>query len=287
LIEALMRLGTALGYYADDEVRVTASGGAVDVAWFRGATARVPLFIFEVETTASSSAANNPLKVFAQKTDVLPKPLFYFHVFLTKSEQTERTELLEEQYGRFNYRVYRGGGIDPTAIVRDVLNQHRRVATDLDIRPLVAALRHPGWANVDLNAVLETVKSEDFRACYVPDYARLSYDDKRFRPHLVRQLTARQPYPAPLADDECWYATFIGSLYAPFLHAGIAARESRDETTMLSRLRGWQEGSTGSTMLQLGPYLGLSQDYDYFVLGAAAPFLALTEALFRSDEARR
>jgi hypothetical protein len=168
LINALVELGVTLGYHSEPEFPVTGSGGAVDVAWCRNVTDQVPLFIFEVETTASSSAANNPLKVFGQMTADFPKPLFFFHVFLSKSENTERINLLQGQYGTQNYRAYRAP-FQATELITDVLNQHRRVVETLAIVRLVRGLQTPGWAGVDVHGVLEAVESEGFRACYVPD----------------------------------------------------------------------------------------------------------------------
>jgi hypothetical protein len=78
VIEGLCLLGEAIGYASDPEYPFTGSGGAVDVAWLRDGDDREPLFVFEVETTASSSAANNPLKVFAQPTTELTDRLLRF-----------------------------------------------------------------------------------------------------------------------------------------------------------------------------------------------------------------
>lgn len=286
LIDALLVLGAALGYVGDSEYQVTESGGAVDVAWLRDRRDRVPLFIFEVETTASSSAANNPLKVFAQPSAELPKPLFFFHVFLSSSERSERIALLERQYGTQNYGTYRIGAGDATDLVKDVLAHQRRVVDKVNILKLVTALQHPAWdpCGLDVDAALVALETERYTACYVPHYTTLSRRDPRFLPHLVRQISSR---PIPWAnEDECWYDTYLGSHWSVPIHLALLAHLLPDqETEMLDRLRTWQEGT--DEMRQIGPYFGLSYDYDKFLLGLSGPLWAFIAALFPSRDAKR
>lgn len=254
LIDALVELGNALGYYSDSEFAVTDTGGAVDVAWCQDPTDTSPLFIFEVETAASSSAANNPLKIFGQTNTDLANPLFLFHVFMSRSENSERIRQLETQYGTQNYRTYRLGLDEATGLVTDVLEQHRRVRNSVHILGLIRALGHDGWSTVNVHEVLEHVEKNGFRACYVPHYARLAYD-RSYRHHFVRELIRREPYPWPTSDHDCWYTTWLGETYSPPLHLGIVAHEHPElEESAVARLRVWQE-KRDISLRQIGPTL--------------------------------
>jgi len=68
VIDGLVKLASAFGYSAEREfpVGTRATSAAVDVAWFAAGDQRVPLMIFEVESSASASMANNAMKVFSQ-----------------------------------------------------------------------------------------------------------------------------------------------------------------------------------------------------------------------------
>jgi hypothetical protein len=79
------------------EHRVTETA-TVDVAWLREGVA-TPLFIFEVETRASGGATNNASKVYGQDNQRLVKPLFFFHVFMARSEGSERITTLDRLFG--------------------------------------------------------------------------------------------------------------------------------------------------------------------------------------------
>jgi hypothetical protein len=285
LITALGDLGVALGYHASEEHVVTKSGGAVDVAWLRSRNDRAPLFIFEVESQASSSAANNPLKVYGQRNEELPKPLFFFHVFLSRSDRSERIDLLRTQYGTQNYRVYRLGAGDSTTLIHDVLEQHRRLTHRVDLLPVIQALAHEALAACDLDSILLDIERLGFTACYVPDYTRLSLMDDQFRSHLARQLMDEEIYENP-AEDGCWYQSYLGYHCAAPLHLAIVARlGTAPETTMLERLRQWQ-GERSDRRVPAAVH-GLSREFDDFVIGWSPPLWTLVGALFSSAEARR
>ena len=143
IIDGLMRLGVALGYVAETErpvERGRPSPPAVDVAWMRGEGQNYPLMIFEVESRATNSAANNPLKVYGQPTDQFEKPLFFFHIFVTAGPETTRIENLRYHYGSYNYRAYKldeGGGGN---LLKDILSQHRRLFRQLSLSLLLNEL---------------------------------------------------------------------------------------------------------------------------------------------------
>lgn len=110
VIASLLKLGEGLGYHARAESPVidgTSNLQANDVVWVTDRAQVFPLMLFEVESFASNSAANNAVKVWATKNIVFQKPLFFFHVFLTGGDDATRINDLVEEYGRHNYRAYR------------------------------------------------------------------------------------------------------------------------------------------------------------------------------------
>ena len=143
VVEGLECLAEALGYTSVREHTVRRAGAAVDLAWFAAGDHRVPLMIFEVESTASSSMANNAMKVFSQDVDDFVKPLFFFHILLGGGPDNERIAALQRTWGTYNYRVYRlNEQMEVRRLVLDVLGQHRRVSGALSLIRLNSALGH-------------------------------------------------------------------------------------------------------------------------------------------------
>src|SRR5437588_10321953 len=93
MIGGIAALGEALGYIARREHPVEegrSNPPAVDIAWFSDPDDAYPLFIFEVESRATNSIANNVVKVFGQGSDAFEKPLFFFHVILESPIESSR-----------------------------------------------------------------------------------------------------------------------------------------------------------------------------------------------------
>src|SRR5436190_103811 len=107
VIENLSALGKGLGYFVQCEQPVLKhkhSPPAVDVAWKKYETQDFPLMIFEVESSAGNTIANNALKVFSQANQDFEKPLFFFHLVVHAGKNTSRIDALQRQYGTNNYR---------------------------------------------------------------------------------------------------------------------------------------------------------------------------------------
>jgi hypothetical protein len=135
-ISALLSLGEALGYVAEEEFPTengAIGGPAVDVAWLSDEGQRYPLMIFEVESAATNSAANNPVKVFGPPNEQFEKPLFLFHVFLTGGVNTSRLKNLRHVFDTHNYRTYTLARGEIPALLKDILSQHRRVPIGVDL----------------------------------------------------------------------------------------------------------------------------------------------------------
>lgn len=279
LIQAILSLGEALGYVAKPEFDIEqdrANPPAVDVAWLREKGQRFPLMIFEIESQATNSAANNPVKVFGQSIEQFEKPLFFFHVFVRAGDESTRIDNLRRLFGTHNYRVYRldRDGIEP--LLRDVLSQHRRLQRTLPIGSLLDELARAPWNEVPIRTITEHAEALRFEAPFLNEYARRARADLRFRTEHLRLL--RVWLEPPTAEKPTsGYETFIGGTWSAPIHLGLLAVADTSGGDWLKRLRDWQEHS--SYMSQIGPHLGLSRDYDDFVLGLSPVLWALTAAL--------
>ena len=278
VIDGIVRLGQALGYKAVGEHPVEEgrrNPAAVDVAWLSEEGQRFPLMIFEVESRASNAAANNPVKVFGQSLESFEKPLFYFHVFLNVGPDTARADNLVRLFGTHNYRVYRLDREGPPPLLRDVLAHHRRLSRSLRLPELIAELDRCPWNGTSPAPVLRLAESLSFDAPFLAAYARRAVSDTRYRTEHLRLLVQADSLYGP-EGQVAHYGTFLGSQWSAPVHLGLLS-VADPHLHRLEELREWQERS--GYMSRIGPHLGLSRDYDEFVLGLAPVLWALTAAL--------
>jgi hypothetical protein len=284
LIRGLSKLGEAMGYDVRPEFPVVgaASGHpmAVDVAWFGDSTQPYPLMIFEVETRAGNTIANNPLKVFGQESKHFEKPLFFFQIILTGTGDANRVALLERQFGSHNYRVYRLSRDEGRALLQDILRQHRRIRHDLNRAEVYKVLSSGEWSEV----VEPTVALDE------ADSLRLA-PDRSFPDaiHLARsyeRVAARLPQLVERSYESAWDVgeptTYIGGSWTPaLLMAWMIGSEPQEDAQLWdARLVEWQ--NTNSHVPMLCSHLGLSYDYTQFLLGLGGPFVALLVGLSRA-----
>jgi hypothetical protein len=280
ILEGLEYLAEALGYTSEREHTVLGTGAAVDLAWFAAGDKRVPLMIFEVESTASSSMANNAMKVFSQDVDDFVKPLFFFHILLGGGPDNERIAGLRRTWGTYNYRVYRlNERMEIHRLVLDILGQHRRVNAALSLLKLDSALRQSLWTNVGIHEIFSSVEDLDFVVNYLGELAALSLGNPRLRPILLERLREKhiegKDYPGS-------YGTYLGQHFAALLEVSLLVGEG----TVLDEqgaylLSTWQESSELG-LRQIGPYFGLNPDYDEFIIGAAPLLFAVAAVVCRN-----
>jgi hypothetical protein len=288
LIDGLVTLGRGLGYHVRPESPVRKTGQnppAVDVAWMADEMQEFPLMIFEVETSAGNTIANNPIKVFGQPTDQFEKPLFFFHTVLDSGTETSRVDSLRSLFGLHNYRLYRLDHDEKTGLFLDILSQHRRLNRDIDLLVLRSLLNHGAWAGIDPQTVMGHAEKLQFRAGYLHAYATLALNEPPFINTFVQTLAQRESQ--PLRDEQALgYKTFIGH-YAPrLIHLAVLSRAFPDKRpTVFQALRHWQEDVY--PMPQIAPNFGLERDYDEFLLCMAPGLIASTAGIFGSHlEAR-
>jgi hypothetical protein len=269
VIDDLKKLAESLEYDCEDEYIVGRTGAAVDLAWFGAGDQRVPLMIFEIESRASSSMANNALKIFSQDVEDFVKPLFFFHLLLGGGRDNERIAAMRKTWGTYNYRVYRlNSKLENQRLVSDILGQHRRVNEKISFLHLDAALRSPSWSDVSVVEIFETAEHLQFAGNYLRDLACLAAGNPLFQPLFATRLREWHVDGKAYPGD---YDTYLGSHYAPILEicllVGNGTVADNEGVRLLAE---WQRGPYGLSMI--GPHFGLSREYDRFVL-CCAPFV--------------
>lgn len=279
-IATLVRLGEALGYQVRTELPVEQRPRppAVDVAWFADEEEQTyPLMIFEVETSASNTMANNPTKVFGQPSEKFERPLFFFHIIIRSGTETSRVENLKGVFGVHNYRIYRLDGGMGTQLVKDILTQHRRIRRRIDVGELMSVLLGSVSLPMNETAVLDHAVGLGLRGAYLSDLgelARVYVDAKGQFLRLLRNCQERRIW----KDIDTGYRTWLGTNWSSPIHLGLLFAEfSEDRSRIFDQLQWWQERST--YMSQVGPHFGLSRDYDLFILGWAGGLWAVVACL--------
>lgn len=281
VIDGLKAIAEALGYVSEEEYIVGRTGAAVDLAWFAAGDQRVPLMIFEIESRASSSMANNALKIFSQDVDDFVKPLFFFHLLLGGGRDNERIAAMRNTWGTYNYRVYRlSSKSESQRLVSDILGQHRRVNEKISLLRLDSALRLPSWTEVSLVETFEASERLQFSANYLRDLALLAPGNSLLQPLYVERLREQYSSGKHYPGD---YSTYLGSGFSPILEISLlVGNETVSEESGIELLGDWQRGPWGLSMI--GPHFGLNRDYDEFVLRAAPFVFAVAAALCRKNQ---
>jgi hypothetical protein len=292
-IEGLENIGDVLGYHVELERPVNSEdvdGPKIDVAWFKGHGQKFPLFIFEVESTASNSMAYNPMKVLSKSNEVFEKPLFFFQIVLNQGQNSSRIEDLKNSYGTYNYRIYRISVDEGSKLIFDILAQHRRLTAELNIVSLVDYLILSGWINTNINDLLQHILDLGFEqesGNFLPALGLLAVRFPYFASYFCVFLD--KIYGAQI-DYELYpnYSSYVGTHYCVPIHLGIRSiysKEIFEKAYCLDRLKIWQDN--GGHLTKIGAHFGLSMDYDDMLAHFSGAFFALIATLFRDIEAAR
>ena len=144
VISFFEKLGQVLGYYPrkeEDMFPGIKTSSILDLTWRRNENEKFPLFIFEVESLPQKAAPDNAMKVFGWEAETYPKPLFFFHIFVNQTFETDRITYLRKQYDKYNYRVYRlTNEDDQSRLISDILSQHFLTEPTLNLYSLIDLL---------------------------------------------------------------------------------------------------------------------------------------------------
>jgi hypothetical protein len=284
IIDWVTSLGRALGYSVRAEMPVEdrPKAPAVDVAWFTEGEQKYPLMIFEIESKATNAMANNPAKVFGQPSGQFERPLFFFHIIVSSGRETSRIKHLEGVFGSHNYRVYSLDKNMATQLVKDILGQHRRIRSQIDVGAFSRALIASPSLSAETGEVLDQAAELGFHGSYLHDLAKWGAMDPERKGLFLRHLRERQ-IQGRWRNTDAGYETWLGRDWSFPIHLGLLFVHSPQERVKIfEQLQWWQERS--SYMSQIGPHFGLSREYDLFIMGAAGGLWAVVAALTVGDD---
>jgi len=282
IITKLIKLGQILGYHTQREHPVDRiHDSAVDVAWLYELGQQYPLFIFEIESKTTNSIPANPLKIFGESNQKFEKPLFLFHLLLSGGQDSAKVRQLERTYGTYNYRIYRFSLDEDLKLLKDILSQHRRLTNSLKIVPFFQEIL-ASWKHINVSTIaihLENLEFENKTGNILPAYADLYKTYPEFKEQFIRRLKAEATSLNNITKDQA-YESYLGQAWSTPVHLGIMSlyADSRTEYKYYEDFKLWLEKS--SNMKLIGPFFGLSRDYDLFILGMSGAVFGLVAALF-------
>lgn len=289
-INGIKDFGNLLGYHVELETPVSPEKNispAVDIAWYKEKNQKFPLFIFEIESSASSGMVYNPAKVFSKKNEQFEKPLFFFQIVLKGGQDSSRVEDLKNLFGNYNYRIYRTSKFEENKLILDVLDQHRRLTQELDIINLVNYLIAANWIEIDIKEVSNHIVSLEFEknsGDLLSSFIVLSSVDKSFIP-LTLSLLENIHVDFFSNLNRINYKTYLGNSWCFPIHLGMIYSSIDDlykREKIIKQLKYWQEKNSYMTMI--GPHFGLSQDYDEFLIWGSGGLFGLLSFLFYDNE---
>lgn len=286
IIENISRLGEILAYHVETEHLVeTELNSAVDVAWISERGQQYPLFIFEIESATTNSIFANPGKIFGTSNLQFEKPLFLFHILLTGGQESGKVQQLQNLFGTHNYRIYRFSLEEQSSLICDILNQHRRLSRTVNIKALITELIS-NWESINIMEIVSHIEKLNFVSSeYLPTYAQLSQSYPEFKICFMKLLKEQMDN-----SEEKYlhsnYDSYNGNEWPfPIYYGLLASYYPQEGMEYFLKFKKWQEET--QALKQIGPYFGLSRDYDIFILGLSGSLLALSAFLFSSiTEAR-
>jgi len=283
-IDGINQLGLILDYCVQMEKPVDSAkltSPAIDVAWFKGENQKFPLFIFEIESSATNSMTYNPMKVFSKKNENFEKPLFFFQIVLEGGQESSRIDDLVQTYGTYNYRIYRVSLNESQNFLHDIIAQHRRIAQNLDITNLIKFLFISKWIDFDLKLLTNHIESLDFEKEWLLNcYISLSSHFTEFIP-IASEYLRKIHTDIYSHQNKIRYHTYLGNQWYFPIHLGIIYSSTDDlyfKEKAVKQLIYWQENNSYMTMI--GPHFGLNQDYDEFLIWGAGGLFGLLSSLF-------
>ncbi|MBA9085990.1 hypothetical protein FHR92_002462 [Fontibacillus solani] len=285
VLRTLKELGEALNYHVESEfpVKKGINKQAIDIAWFIDDNdIKYPIMIFEVESYSANGSSANPMKIFSKPNDEFEKPMFFFHLFVDSGNDPAVITDLEHQFGRNNYRIYEIKKGDLERLILDVISQHRRINYNININSLVEFLvSGRECEEFALNRVLSHLESLYKHKWneLLPIYAYLAQCfpvmNNEFVRFLDRKITSDM-----IVDD--LYEDFIAFHFSYAVHLSILTCV-KETSEYIPKLKWWQEES--SYMERIGPYFGLSRDYDDFITSYSGAYFGLLAALLKEQPA--
>ncbi|GIP35967.1 hypothetical protein [Paenibacillus sp. J2TS4] len=283
VLTILKELGEALNYHVETEypVKKGENKQAIDIAWFiDNNDIKYPIMIFEIESYSANGSSANPMKIYSKPNYEFEKPLFFFHVFVDSGNDPAVIIDLEHQYGRNNYRVYEVKKGDINKLILDVISQHRRINQDINIHDLIELFTfEKEWEDVNITNILFHLEGlyKHKWSEILPVYAHLAQYIPLMNSEFIRFLDRK--ITENFVDND-FYEDYIAYHFSYGIHMAILTC-IKGNNQYLSRLKWWQEDS--SYMEKIGPYFGLSREYDDFIACYSGAYFGMLAVLLKEQ----
>lgn len=159
IFDLLEHYGQTLGFYVQREEYMfpgSPTSPIFDMTWRRYPHEKSPLFIFEIESTPNKSTSDNAIKLFSRRTETFIKPLFFFHIFVSKTMNTDRIEYLKSAFDKLNYDSYLlTEESDHVRLFYDILDLYFRFEQQLDLLALLDLIASQSALQVSAPQVLD------------------------------------------------------------------------------------------------------------------------------------
>ncbi|MBN8657700.1 MAG: hypothetical protein J0M11_18360 [Anaerolineae bacterium] len=292
-IKFLKNLGECLQYTTQDEEPMfpkQKTTPALDLSWRKEQT-KYPIFIFEIDTTPEKAASDNAVKVFSKPTEKYQKPLFFFHIFISQKHETDRIDSLKSQFDKVNYDVYLLSTKDSASkLITDILEQHFRIASTLDLYGLVELLEENNPLNVDATVVLNKLVELEYDKIANSNFLSIIETlliDKKYqtvRAFYSKYLLRYLEYTEYLEQD---YPPYYITAYSKITHLALSLllTNYQNADNVFAKIKKYEEdhGIIGLW----DPHFGLSRDFDHVLLSEFPLLLSLLCSVFsNSDHAK-
>lgn len=276
-------LGETLGYVVKNELPISNDNGnktqAIDICWFVDEISKYPIMIFEIESKNQASIANNPLKIFGKPNEKFQKPLFFFHILLSKHSDSERIEDLKRNYGLHNYRLYELGDFEQrTTLITDILEQHRRIKYNFNIIHLIYHMKDNinFWGSNSLEKTIDIIEEKiNWREekYLLQMYSILSLEYKEFNNHFLRRLEKVIKEKDNSICEIEFNSSFANGFLDLFLYA-LAYEGTLDDKYYELLIKSYKNYTVDFTLS-----MGTSYDHFGFLVGMSGAFISLLLSL--------
>jgi hypothetical protein len=169
-------------------------------------------------------------------------------------------------------------GTSPVEILKATLEQHRRIRDQLEVGPLLECLKCEVWKDTTPSELIRITTELGFKGDFTVELAQKSLFGADVLEAFAHWLVAQENAGDLSARDVGGYDTYFGGgVWERPIHLGLISAlrpELSDDSVRKYRL--WQ---SADSMKQIGPYFGLSHDYDEFLVGASPILCTLLVSL--------
>ncbi|WP_288244665.1 hypothetical protein [uncultured Chryseobacterium sp.] len=288
LFDFLINLGNVLGYHTDTEYPMSENlfgSQAIDIAWFNNQENKFPLFIFEIESSSNNSIANNPTKIFGKDSKVFEKPLFFFHIIIDGAQNSEKYNDLIGLFGKHNYDIFRINNADIENLLIKIISQHRRIHNEINLLYVVRLINsfEEIRSNIEFEVFLKNIEKlihENQLYQLGQVYADVASRDKSFQEQylkfLYRFFSNKQSF-------YLGYEEYSASIVGEFINLGLLYSQYGNEINNFDFINLLIDAQKTETFSKIEYLPGLNYDYDIFIQGHVAFYIALTFFLFEGN----